>query len=491
MTATEIAAPICRGGVDQARGQPRPAGINLVHVQAHQGRHGHALAQADGEQRQDEPRRMVGHGQGRGAQHAQHLDHHAEGGRSRAQPQGGPAAAQRAAQEPHAHRHERQPRGERATAQARLLVDGENQEERRDGIKAQRGSQAAAQPRLRQQRRREQRRTTRTLQALFETPESPQQRHTCHQQPEAPPGPSVLAAFDQGISSASRPAARRPAPRTSSSIACAERLSRTSISVAGTARATTGRLTRKTLRQPRPNQSAATSAPPGPVLPRRPSRRRPRTGPERGSSRAREKGVDRCQRLRRHDGGGQPLQQAADHQHTGGRGQPAQHRRRAEPQHAADENAPAAVQVAEPAAQDQRDGIRSGIHGNDHLRHGCTGRQVGAHGRQRDIDDEEIQRGQQGTGQQHGERHPAARIGTDPRSGLPLGQGCGFCEESPLAGQYSFGHAKPLLLAECGAARPQAPIRWKTPAALMAWNVRRWRRRAAMPRWDSQPDRPR
>ena len=64
--------------------------------------------------------------------------------------------------------------------------------------------------------------------------------------------------------------------------------------------------------------------------------------------------------------------------------------------------------VAEPAAGDEADGVSESIGGDDELDLGEGGVEVGLHGRQGEVDDEEIEGAEEGGDEDDGEGEPAA-----------------------------------------------------------------------------------
>ena len=126
---------------------------------------------------------------------------------------------------------------------------------------------------------------------------------------------------------------------------------------------------------------------------------------------AREQRSDRAEHLRHQHGGGDALQDAADHELRRRVGEAAQRVGGDEAGHADQEQPAAAVQVAEPSAGDQEHGVAGGIAGDDKLQFGRVGAERGVDGGQADVDDEEVDRRQQAAGEHHDEREPTTCVG--------------------------------------------------------------------------------
>jgi len=77
--------------------------------------------------------------------------------------------------------------------------------------------------------------------------------------------------------------------------------------------------------------------------------------------------------------------------------------------HAQQETPAAAIQIAQASAGDQEHGVGGCITGDDELQFGRVSADRGMDRRQADIDDEEVDRGQQATDDQDDERQPAPR----------------------------------------------------------------------------------
>ena len=118
---------------------------------------------------------------------------------------------------------------------------------------------------------------------------------------------------------------------------------------------------------------------------------------------------------------GNALQHAGGHQHLGVLGDAGQRRRDGEPGHAADEQRPAAVAVAERAGHDvQRgDGQRVGQH--DPLLGGQAGVQVAADRGQRDVDDGAVDEGHRRADDGRDQDPAAAAVVDRDRRGCHIG----------------------------------------------------------------------
>ncbi len=125
----------------------------------------------------------------------------------------------------------------------------------------------------------------------------------------------------------------------------------------------------------------------------------------RGPGVGREDPGDHRQHLRHHDRAGQALGQPGEHQLGGVGGQPAQQRGDGEGEHAQDEHAAVADQVAEPAAGDHAGRVGERVPADDQLQRGRAGAQVAVQRGRGDVDDEEVELGQELRGQQHGQQH--------------------------------------------------------------------------------------
>jgi hypothetical protein len=120
--------------------------------------------------------------------------------------------------------------------------------------------------------------------------------------------------------------------------------------------------------------------------------------------------LDGGEDLRQHRGGRRALRDPRRHQRPGARRETAGQRGQAEGRHAAEEEAAPAEQVAEPPAQDEQDGVREPVPGDDQLQHGLARVQVPADRRQGDVDDEEVDE-RECRCQQHGEESEAVERG--------------------------------------------------------------------------------
>ena len=79
--------------------------------------------------------------------------------------------------------------------------------------------------------------------------------------------------------------------------------------------------------------------------------------------------------------------------------------------HARQEDALTAEDVAEATAGDEADGVGQSVAGNHQLHLGGRGMQIGLHGWQGQVDDEEVERAEEGRRQQDGQSRPAPRSG--------------------------------------------------------------------------------
>ena len=120
-----------------------------------------------------------------------------------------------------------------------------------------------------------------------------------------------------------------------------------------------------------------------------------------------EQRPDRAQHLRQQHRRRRSLDDPGDHQVRRAGGDPAPQAGQREPGHADQEAALAPVQVAQPPAGDQEHPVAAGIAGDHQLQFGRRRAQALMDRRQRDIDDEEIQRRHEPARQQYDQRHPA------------------------------------------------------------------------------------
>ncbi|MGX1252899.1 hypothetical protein RKD48_005410 [Streptomyces ambofaciens] len=120
--------------------------------------------------------------------------------------------------------------------------------------------------------------------------------------------------------------------------------------------------------------------------------------------------LDGRQHLRQHRGGRGALRHPCRHQRPGVRRETAGQRGQAEGRHAAQEQAAPAEEVTEPAAQDQQDGVRHPVSGDDEFQDRLVRGEVRADGGQGDVDDEEVDERECRT-QQHREESEAAECG--------------------------------------------------------------------------------
>src|SRR5262249_23226812 len=109
----------------------------------------------------------------------------------------------------------------------------------------------------------------------------------------------------------------------------------------------------------------------------------------------REGDLDEGQDLREQQGRGRPLEQPGGDERGGAQGKAAQGRGQGEPGDPDQEDALAAVDVAEPAAGDQAEGVGQAVAGDDQLDLGVAGAGVGLDGRQGQVDDEEVEHAQE------------------------------------------------------------------------------------------------
>ena len=113
--------------------------------------------------------------------------------------------------------------------------------------------------------------------------------------------------------------------------------------------------------------------------------------PERASAPlARRRGLDRCEHLRDHEGRRCPLGDAERNQRHVGRRDAAEEREERERRHAEHEQPPPPVQVAEPPAEDEEQGVRDPVARNHQLERRRGGVQVGRNCGECDVDDEEV-----------------------------------------------------------------------------------------------------
>ncbi len=125
----------------------------------------------------------------------------------------------------------------------------------------------------------------------------------------------------------------------------------------------------------------------------------------------RERDLNDGQHLREHHGPGEALEDAGGDEQFRAGGQAAQHGRERESGHADQKDALATENVAEPAAGDEADGVGESVGGDDELDLGEGGVEVGLHRGQGEVDDEEVERAEEGGGEDDGEGQPAAEAG--------------------------------------------------------------------------------
>ena len=133
----------------------------------------------------------------------------------------------------------------------------------------------------------------------------------------------------------------------------------------------------------------------------------------------REDLADDPEALRDQERGEQALDQARGDQRAGGGREPAQHRRGSEAGDADQEQAAAAVDVAEPRAGDEADGERQRVAADHPLQPGRAGAEVAADGRRGDVDDHAVEQVHALGGEHHGEDQPALGVA----GGLGVGDG--------------------------------------------------------------------
>jgi hypothetical protein len=112
----------------------------------------------------------------------------------------------------------------------------------------------------------------------------------------------------------------------------------------------------------------------------------------------REGDPDNREHLRVHQRRRQPLQDARCDQHRRAGRQPAQRGGDGEADHPDDEQLLAPIQVAEPPPRDQQDGEGQAVARHHQFQILRAGPKFGVHGRQGNVDDEEIERRQERTG---------------------------------------------------------------------------------------------
>ena len=186
-------------------------------------------------------------------------------------------------------------------------------------------------------------------------------------------------------------AARTAPPTSKCSGASGSRVSGTQRCAITTVSAARGRLIRKIQRQ----EAYCTRAPPtnGPIAAATLAEPRPRadgTGPALGLERT----LDHGQAAGRQHRGADALQDAGQDQHGGAGGDPAQQRREREPDRADDEDAPAAVPVAERAAQQDQRRHGQQVAVADPLQLGQVRVEVATDGAQGDVDDRAVEQRQ-------------------------------------------------------------------------------------------------
>jgi hypothetical protein len=125
----------------------------------------------------------------------------------------------------------------------------------------------------------------------------------------------------------------------------------------------------------------------------------------------REQGVDGGERLWRHRCCRHGLEQSADDQDPRRPCHAAQCRSERKPSQSGEEHSLAAEQIAQPAAGDQEYREGHSITGDDQLRVRWPGAEPRRDRGHRNVDDEEVQSGEEPTREQHGQGDPAMRSG--------------------------------------------------------------------------------
>ena len=231
----------------------------------------------------------------------------------------------------------------------------------------------------------------------------------CHRRARA-----TTASRVRGRTSAARSgrAVRRTArrrPRRSSRVPTLRGITGISHAAANAMPTPIGTLTQKMLRQPRPARSSVTSQPPSMKPTAAP---RPIATPKMAKARARAASGNsvwmRGEHLRHHHRRGTSLAARAKISIAARSRQPAPQRGQREAEDAGDEHALAADDVAEPAAGDHQRGVGDLIDRDDRLDLGGIGMQVGADRRDRDVDDERIDHGEELRRGDGGQCPPAA-----------------------------------------------------------------------------------
>ncbi len=169
--------------------------------------------------------------------------------------------------------------------------------------------------------------------------------------------------------------------------------------------------------------------------------------------------------------GGHALQRPAGQQPKWADGQAAQQVGHREPRHAEQEHAAAAIQVAEAPSGDQEDGVAGGVHANDQLQFGGRRAEAGVDRGQSDVDDEEVDRGQEPSGKQDRQREP-------PRGGR-LGRGGGHGSLPLATPQGRWMRGPGFRLDQTRASVAGRVRRGKTPVGGSDWEAgyvrRAWR----------------
>ncbi len=127
--------------------------------------------------------------------------------------------------------------------------------------------------------------------------------------------------------------------------------------------------------------------------------------------------ADETEALRQHHGTDGALDDAAGDQRLGGRRERAQHRRDDEAAHPGEHHLLAAVEVAEPAADEQADRHRERVRGGDPLELGEGAAEVGADGGRGGLGDRGVEQVHDRRGDHHEEAEPDGLLGGGARAG--------------------------------------------------------------------------
>ena len=412
-----MAALTCRVELTTPPTSPAPLGSDPLDDDADHGgdRQPHAEADQQQPRRQQQPgRNRTGirrrHGQRRRREPACRQDE-AQRRRRGPEPTTHQGARRRADQEAGRERQDRQTGLQGREPERRLEIDRIGQEERGQRVEREDGAEAAHQARRLEHVDRDQRVPARLGQPHLVAAEQFDEHRCRGQHDDGPPGPAALAAFDQRHHQGREHQGREHDAADVQALADP---------AAGFAQQRDGghegqQRDRQVDEEDQPPAHAADVGPDQRAAEQLPDDRGQAQGDAVDAERpaplmGREQRVHRGEGLGRHGGRGQRLEQPGQDQRHRRPGQPAERRGEREAHEPDQEHRLAAEEVAEPPARDEEHGIDHRVARDHQLDVGRRGPEPRRDRRHGDVDDEEVQRGQEGAGQQHRQRGPAVRI---------------------------------------------------------------------------------